>query len=130
MTCYLSTLYLPEANDLLGIIVTCHQRAQTIKKKFNHRSLKLAMLPGIVLGSATLSVYAHAGSSTSTMNVNVSIEHSCSIEPSRLILDKSERQVIALENRISEAMGPNNRDKLLQLIQQLQVSLKGIESDQ
>lgn len=46
------------------------------------------------------------------------------------MLDNSERQVIALESRISEAMGPNNRDKLLQLIQQLQVSLKGIESDQ
>jgi spore coat protein U-like protein len=44
--------------------------------------LKLSILSVIVLGSATLSVYTGAGSSTSTMNVSVSVEHSCSIESS------------------------------------------------
>ena len=72
---------MPETNDLLGILANCTQQALTIKKKFNHRTLNLAMLPVIVLGSV-LSVYVYAGSSTSTMNVSVSVEHSCSIESS------------------------------------------------
>ena len=36
----------------------------------------------MVLLSAALGVNAYAGSSTSTMNVSVSVEHSCSIEAS------------------------------------------------
>ncbi len=36
----------------------------------------------MVLGSAALSVYTYAGSSTSTMNVSVSVVHSCSMDSS------------------------------------------------
>lgn len=36
----------------------------------------------MVLSSATLAVYTYAGSNTSTMNISVTVEHSCSIESS------------------------------------------------
>ena len=36
----------------------------------------------MVLGAAALSVYTYAGSSTSTMNVSVSVGHSCSMDSS------------------------------------------------
>ena len=40
------------------------------------------IVSAMVTGSAALSVYTHAGSSTSTMNVNVSVGHSCSMDSS------------------------------------------------
>jgi len=60
---YLSAIFVPETNDLLGILANCNQQALTIKKKFNHRTLNLAVLPVSVLGSV-LSVYVIAGQST------------------------------------------------------------------
>ena len=40
------------------------------------------IVSAMVTGSAALSVYTHAGSSTSTMNVSVSVGHSCSMDSS------------------------------------------------
>ena len=37
------------------------------------------IVSAMVTGSAALSVYTHAGSSTSTMNVSASVRHSCSM---------------------------------------------------
>ena len=37
------------------------------------------IVSAVVTGSAALSVYTHAGSSTSTMNVSASVRHSCSM---------------------------------------------------
>ena len=42
----------------------------------------LKIVSAMVLGTATLSVYTYAGSSTSTMNVSVSVGHSCSMDSS------------------------------------------------
>ena len=55
----------------------------------------------MVLLSAALSVNAHAASSTSTMNVSVSVEHSCSVEASPMVFGAYngvvENAAIALE---------------------------------
>ena len=51
-----------------------------MKTKFNQSTLKLAIISAMALGSTALSVYTYAGTATSTLNVSVSVAHSCSID--------------------------------------------------
>ena len=51
-----------------------------MKMKFNQSTLKLAIISAMALGSTALSVYTYAGTATSTLNVSVSVAHSCSID--------------------------------------------------
>ena len=51
-----------------------------MKTKFNRSTLKRVIMSAMALGSTALSVYTYAGTATSTMNVSVSVAHSCSID--------------------------------------------------
>ena len=51
-----------------------------MKTKFNQSKLKLAIVSAMLVGSSAISVYTYAGTATSTMNVSVSVAHSCSID--------------------------------------------------
>ncbi|WP_443628742.1 Csu type fimbrial protein [Candidatus Njordibacter sp. Uisw_002] len=51
-----------------------------MKTKFNQSTLKLVIMSAMALGSTALSVYTYAGTATSTLNVSVSVAHSCSID--------------------------------------------------
>ena len=51
-----------------------------MKTKFNRSTLKRVIMSAMALGSTALSVYTYAGTTTSTLNVSVSVAHSCSID--------------------------------------------------
>ena len=68
---------------LLFNLVYCSQVSPGIEQAKVHQSmLKMMALSVTALVSVAFSVNGYAESSTSTMNVSVSVEHSCSIESS------------------------------------------------